>query len=288
MDSLEASLILKVNRLWAQDTEVLIVNELMKVIADSSWTIIYERIADSSWVIAIIKAVGLFRWWLDHKIRSNVHASNLVAVGPLNRKKTFNNSQAISIVVGLSNRRRIKIGKMEEEKQELKKLFIFNGKYFNNWKFRIETLLREHDAEDCIIKSLEEFDEIAINNLDDQATRDGQAKLKEELRKKERKCFSLIVQRIGNDYLESIKDKINPKQAWSSLCNTFERKDVSNRMFLRWQLLSMKINEKKLEIHLLKFDKIQRQLKSVGAKMEEGDVICQLLISQSLPMTYDT
>lgn len=102
----------------------------------------------------------------------------------------------------------------------MRKLFIFNGKDFNNWKFRIEVLLREHDAEDFITKSQEEFDEIAVNNLDDQATKDRKAKLKEELRKKERKCFSLIVHRIGNDYLEYVKDKTNPKQAWSSLCAT--------------------------------------------------------------------
>lgn len=175
---------------------------------------------------------------------------------------------------------------MEEEKQEIKKQFIFNGKDFNNWKFRMEILLREHDAEDFITKSLEEFEEIAITNLDDETARTRKAKLRDELRKKERKCYSLLVQRIGNDYLEYVKDKANPKEAWSSMCTTFERKGVSNRMFLRRELLSLKMKEnEQLENHLLKFNKIVRQLKAVGANMEDEDVICQLLLS--LPKTFD-
>lgn len=175
---------------------------------------------------------------------------------------------------------------MDEDKNETKKSYMFNGKDFNNWKFRMEILLREHDAENFITKSLDEHEEIIITNLDNQATRQRKIKLKEDLRKKERKCYSLIVQRIANDYLEYVKDKANPKEAWSSLCAAFERKGVSNRMFLRRELLSLKMKETdNLENHLLKFEKILRELKSVGANMEEEDIICQLLLS--LPDTYE-
>lgn len=179
------------------------------------------------------------------------------------------------------------VRKMEEEKNEIRKQFIFNGKDFNNWKFRVEILLREHDVENFIGKSLEEHNEIQIHNEDDQASRTAKEKLKVELKKKERKCFSLIVQRIGNDYLEYVKDKNNPKDAWSSLCAAFERKGVSNRMFLRRKLLSLKMKENdNLEHHLLEFDKILRSLKAVGANMEEEDIICQLLLS--LPESYES
>ncbi len=85
------------------------------------------------------------------------------------------------------------VRKMEEEKNEIRKQFIFNGKDFNNWKFRVEILLREHDVENFIGKSLEEHNEIQIHNEDDQASRTAKEKLKVELKKKERKCFSLIV-----------------------------------------------------------------------------------------------
>lgn len=176
---------------------------------------------------------------------------------------------------------------MEEEKNEIRKQFIFNGKDFNNWKFRMEILLKEHDTEEFITKSLEEFTEIAVNNLDDTAARERKAKLKEELRKKERKCYSLIVQRVSNDYLEYVMDKPNPKAAWKAMCDAFERKGVSNRMFLRRKLSSLKMKENEsLEKHLLEFDKILRSLKAVGAKMEEEDIICQLFLS--LPKSYDS
>lgn len=176
---------------------------------------------------------------------------------------------------------------MDVEKQEIKKQFIFNGKDFNHWKFRVEILLKEHDVEDFIAKSLEEHDEIIVQNGDDRAERERKAKLKEALKKQERKCFSLIVQRIGNDYLEYVKDKANPKDAWVSLCGAFERKGVSNRMFLRRKLLSLKMEEgDDLAHHLLEFDKVLRSLKAVGANMEEEDIICQLLMS--LPASYES
>lgn len=159
---------------------------------------------------------------------------------------------------------------MEDDKNEIKKLYLFNGKDFNNWKFRVETLLREHDVENFLIQTLDEHEAIIITNLDTAADRRRKANLRESLRKKERKCFSLIVQRIGNDYLEYVKDKANPKEAWQSLCDAFERKGVSNRMFLRRELSSLKMNENdSLENHLLKFDKIVRNLKAVGANIEE-------------------
>lgn len=176
---------------------------------------------------------------------------------------------------------------MEQEKQEIKKQFIFNGKDFNNWKFRVEILLREHDVEEFITKSLGEYDEAIVIAGDAQNVIDRKNKLKEDLKKKERKCFSLIVQRIGNDYLEYVKGKNNPKDAWTSLCSAFERKGVSNRMFLRRKLLTLTMKENEnLESHLLTFEQILRDLKAVGAKMEEEDIVCQLLLS--LPESYES
>lgn len=77
-------------------------------------------------------------------------------------------------------------GAWRKKKNEIKKQFIFNGKDFNNWKFRVETLLREHDVENFLENSLEEHEEIIITNLDDAETRRQKIKAKEELRKKER------------------------------------------------------------------------------------------------------
>lgn len=176
---------------------------------------------------------------------------------------------------------------MEEEKNEIKRQIIFNGKDFNNWKFRMEVQLREHDVEKFIETSLEEFEEIVITHLDDAASRARKEKLKEDFRKKERKCYSLIVQRIGNDYLEYVKDKPTPKEAWASMCGNFERKGVLNRMFLRRKLLLLKLKENgNLVSHIHEFEKILRELKSAGGKMEKEEEICQLLVS--LPESFES
>src|SRR6202012_308579 len=56
--------------------------------------------------------------------------------------------------------------------------------------------------------------------------------------------------------------------------------------FLRRKLFSMKMGESEsLEHHLLQFEKVLRDLKSVGAKMEEEDIVFQLLLS--LPKSYE-
>lgn len=147
----------------------------------------------------------------------------------------------------------------------------------------MEILLKEHEIEDFLTKSVDEHEETFMVDGDNAQQIAAKNKLKEELKKKERNCNSLIVQRVDNNYLEYIKDKSNPKEVWSALNDTFDRKGVSNRMLLRRELLTLKMNENEtLGAHLLKFDKILRDLKSTGAKMDDEDVICQLLITSEI------
>lgn len=178
---------------------------------------------------------------------------------------------------------------MEEEKY-LKfehKYSMFNGKNFSNWKFRIEILMKEHGVQSFLTKSIDEYPDIIIAQNDSAAVQAEKEKKKEELMGKENKCNSMLIRRISDDYLENVKDKETPKEVWSSLIATFERKGVANRMFLRRKLLTLKMIEgANLEGHLSTFDKILRELKSAGAKMEDEDVICQLLLT--LPESYDS
>lgn len=171
-------------------------------------------------------------------------------------------------------------------KYEIQKLSIFNGKNFSNWKFRIQILMKEHGVESFVTKSTEEHADIVIGPNDSAEAQAEKNKKKEELTKKENKCHSMIIQRICDEYLEYVKDKATPKEVWSTLIATFERKGMANRMFLRRKLLKLEMTDNEdLESHLLNFNTILRDLKSAGAKMEDEDVICQLLLS--LPKTYD-
>lgn len=76
------------------------------------------------------------------------------------------------------------------------------------------------------------------------------------------------------------------KEIYDTLREIFERKSISSQILLRRKLINMKYDENKnMNYYLLEFDKIIRDLKSFGAKPEEMDTICQLLVT--LPKSYD-
>lgn len=55
------------------------------------------------------------------------------------------------------------IYKMDEEKYyEIRKLFILDGKNFSNWKFRLETMLKEHGIEEFLSKTTYDFQELMV------------------------------------------------------------------------------------------------------------------------------
>lgn len=112
---------------------------------------------------------------------------------------------------------------MIEEKVEMRKLSIFDGKNFSNWKFRTEVAMREYNIDNFLKKPVEENEEFEVDAADT-----PEIGAEKESQKNEDKCCSMIVQRIGDDYLEYVKDKTNPKEIWSGLTGIFERKGVSN------------------------------------------------------------
>lgn len=72
---------------------------------------------------------------------------------------------------------------------------------------------------------------------------------------------------------------------WNALEKVFQRKGIASQLYLRKKLLTMKFSEDSLEKFFVMFDEIIRELKSVGAKLEETDVVCHLLLT--LPKSFD-
>lgn len=170
---------------------------------------------------------------------------------------------------------------MEDDKY---KIPLFNGNNFSNWKFRIEVFLEEKDLKECLEERKDIYN--VTSEMQEEDKKVAEALLKERIRK-EKQCKSIIIQRIADSHLEYVKDKKTPCEIWSTLVNIFERKGISSQLLLRKKLLSMKVEENdSMENHLLKFDKLIRDLKSAGTKMEETDVICHLFLT--LPKCYDT
>lgn len=159
---------------------------------------------------------------------------------------------------------------MANSKEDRYGITQFNGLDFDNWKFRIETLLEEHGVLECLYKDAS-FETDLVN--------------KKEYLKNDAKAKSLLIQCVANSHLEYVREGTTAKQKWDKLIATFERKGVSSRLYLLKRLLTIKYNEEEpIENYLIRFDDLVRQLKSAGGKIEEDFLACLLLLS--LPESY--
>lgn len=157
----------------------------------------------------------------------------------------------------------------------ISKVVQFDGTNFGNWKYRLGILLDEKGLKKYIEEDLAD-----ILTAADADQRSG-------IRKEEKKCISFLVQSIHDSQLEYVKDKERAKAMFDSLAAVFERKSIAGQLLLRKQLLMMKMNDgQSISEHFLKFDKHIRDLKAIGAKMEEMDVVCHLLLT--MPKRFDT
>ena len=170
----------------------------------------------------------------------------------------------------------------EEEKY---KIPLFDGTNYDNWKFRLEILLDELDLLEYTVENYKNMVTIVGNESTDEL-----AKKEKELsvhRKKDKKCKSHIIQRISDNYLEIVKDQETAFNIWDTLKQNYQRKGIANQLYLRKTLLTMKYDTSSgsLGTHFLNFDKLIRELRSTGAKLEETDVVCHLLLT--MPQEYE-
>lgn len=157
---------------------------------------------------------------------------------------------------------------MSKQTEEKYSICQFNGQNYSNWKFRVETLLEEFGVKECV----------------DNAPLSDSAKLL-TWKNNDKKCMSLLVQCIADTHLEYVRCKAS-KEAWDCLAATFERKGIAGKLYLRKRLLILKLAEgDPLEEHFVIFDSLVRQLKTSGAKLDEMDVVCHLLLT--LPSSFD-
>lgn len=162
----------------------------------------------------------------------------------------------------------------------------FDGTGFNNWCFRMKAYMQQLEVLHCVERAAEEED---FWNVPENETAEEKAvnEIKRAARvRQDNKCRSILIQSIADSHLEYVKDKVSPKQIWEGLHNVFERKSITNRFLLKRQLLSMRFDESdRLQDHFLRFDQLVREIKGAGAKMEEEDIICHLMLT--MPSSYD-
>lgn len=162
---------------------------------------------------------------------------------------------------------------------------LFDGNNYNNWKFRMETLLDELELLEFVQNPYKTMVESMPVETEEQRTEKTNRLI--QLKKLDKKCVSQIVQRISDSQLEYVKDKECAHSLWCSLSAVFERKGVASQLILRKKLLTMKFDTERdtLTEHFLCFDKLVRDLKGTGATLEENDIVCHLLLT--MPTEYD-
>ncbi|KAG8235828.1 hypothetical protein J437_LFUL016089 [Ladona fulva] len=108
-----------------------------------------------------------------------------------------------------------------------------------------------------------------------------------KIKRDNKKCKSLIVQRLQDDQLELIKDKPTAYDVWKALEGRFEKRTTANRMTLsrKLNLLKYRPNEETLNEFCLKFDRLARELKQAGDKTDDEGFIMQFL--WTLPQEYE-
>lgn len=149
---------------------------------------------------------------------------------------------------------------------------VFLGHNFNNWKFRLHSILEKEQLL-CVVT---EDPQIGLD----------EAKKKEYL-KSDAKAKAIIIQGLSDKHLDIVKDCKTAKEMLKSLQDIFVRSSSFSKLTLWRKLINLKCDRNdRLEDHFLKFDSLARELEDHGSKIDESDKICHLLLS--LPKEYET
>lgn len=144
-----------------------------------------------------------------------------------------------------------------------------HGSNFNNWQFRVLSILEERQLRYIVEKERDSDEELTQTQ-------------KDKLNLDNIKAKSIIIQCLTDKHLDIVKDEETAKGMMRKLENTFQRKSIFNKLSLKKKLLTMKLQRgEKLDDHFLKFDTVMRELENSGSKTEESDKICHLLLTLS-------
>ena len=135
------------------------------------------------------------------------------------------------------------------------------------WKFQVTHAL----------KAAEQW-EFAEGTADDQ---------KRDYESKKQKAFYSILQCIAQKNIPAVMKCKTPKELWDTLCELFERKTVSNKVYTLMQLYGMRMRKgTKIQDHLRQLDEISDQLAALEAEVSELNRVAILL--RSVQESYPT
>jgi len=118
-----------------------------------------------------------------------------------------------------------------DEVERFRSLSLFDGKNFNDWKFRLRSHLDELELLihiDTPLKDLLEPVQVSVSdNATQKKAKGAQQKI---IIQNDKKCKNIIFNRIHNCQLELVKDKETAYDVWNALRDRFEAKHTTARV----------------------------------------------------------
>ena len=146
----------------------------------------------------------------------------------------------------------------------------FGGEDFHNWKFKMQMVLVAKDLWDI------------VDGTEVQPKEEPKAT---EWRKRDRRALADICLSLKDNQLPLVRSASSSQEAWRKLCETYETKNLANKLFLRRKFFTMqKAEEDSMLEHVNKVKTLAEKLEAIGAGVSEDDVVMTLLMS--LPETY--
>ena len=104
---------------------------------------------------------------------------------------------------------------------------------------------------------------------------------------KKQKAFYSVLQCIGQKYVPMVMNCRTPIELWDALCQFFERKTVSNKIYMLMQLYGLRMKKgARMQDHLCQLDELADQLAAIGEEVSEVHKVAVLL--QSVQVNYST
>ena len=109
----------------------------------------------------------------------------------------------------------------------------------------------------------------------------------EDYESKKQKAFYSVLQCVGQKFMPMVMSCQTPKDMWDVLCQCFERKTVSNKVYTLMQLYGLCMKRgTRIQEHLRQLDELSDHLAAIGEAVSEIHKVAVLL--RSVQDSYST
>ena len=171
------------------------------------------------------------------------------------------------------------------DQSDFKKLLIpkFDGNNFHVWKHRITLVLQDAEVWDVVTLGVGVGSPTVSTGTASDAA--GESPVLSRPRKDDVKARRIITSSLTDEHVVLTMDCKTAKEVWNMLVTINEKSGISNKLFLRQKFFKLRMDgSSKMLEHISTMETLARRLEAAGSKLEEDDIIMNLL--SSLPEEY--